>query len=71
MSNGFIPNKVLIRSHVMHSMKKSSFSCIKVRVKLFSQAAEKANFPHFKHNNSTDAQYFDVKLSDHVVTSLC
>ena len=37
---------------------------------LFSQAAEKANFPHFKHNNSADAQYLIVKLSDHVLTSL-
>ena len=31
---------------------------------LFSQAAEKAIFPHFKHNNSADTQYLNAKLSD-------
>ena len=38
--------------------------------KLFSPAAEKAHFPHFKHNNSADTQYLNVvKLSDDIVTS--
>ena len=31
---------------------------------------EKANFPHFRHDNSADIQYLKFKLSGQVVTPL-
>ena len=35
-----------------------------------SQVFEKANFPHFRHDNSADIQYLKFKLSGQVVTPL-
>ena len=36
----------------------------------FSPVFEKANFPHFRHDNSADIQYLKFKLFGHVVTPL-
>ena len=48
----------------------SVFDICRRNIKLFSQDAEKANFPYFKHNNSADNQCLNAKFSGHVVTSL-
>ena len=36
----------------------------------FSRVFEKANFPHFRHDNLADIQYLKFKLSGQVVTPL-
>ena len=42
----------------------------KETIKLFYWVVDKAIFPHFKHDNSVNVQYFAVKLSGRVVTAL-